>query len=35
MMHWKNIELLSNTIIVILGDHGYSLGEKHWRKGAM
>jgi len=29
-------ELLSNTIIVILGDHGYSLGEKaHWRKGAM
>lgn len=29
-------EILNNTIFVILGDHGYSLGEKtHWRKGAL
>jgi arylsulfatase A-like enzyme len=29
-------DILNNTIFVILGDHGYSLGEKtHWRKGAL
>lgn len=28
--------LLSNTIIVLISDHGFSLGEKrHWQKGTM
>lgn len=29
-------EILNNTIIVVMGDHGYSLGQKrHWGKYAM
>lgn len=29
-------EIKENTIIVVLSDHGYSLGEKtHWKKGAL
>ncbi len=29
-------EIYSNSIIVLLSDHGYSLGEKkHWQKGGM
>lgn len=28
--------LYNNTVFVVIGDHGYSLGEKtHWKKGAM
>lgn len=29
-------EIYNNTIVVIMGDHGYSLGEKtHWKKGCL
>jgi arylsulfatase A-like enzyme len=29
-------EIYSNTIVVIMGDHGYALGEKtHWKKGCL
>lgn len=29
-------EILNNTIFVVIGDHGYSLGEKtHWKKGCL
>jgi len=29
-------EIFNNTIIVVVGDHGYSLGEKtHWKKGCL
>ncbi|MBC8172813.1 MAG: sulfatase-like hydrolase/transferase [Chitinophagales bacterium] len=29
-------DIYNNTIIIVLGDHGFSMGEKkHWRKGAM
>lgn len=29
-------ELYNNTVFVVLGDHGYSLGEKsHWKKGTL
>lgn len=29
-MRWELIlEVYNNTIIVIIGDHGFSLGEKH------
>jgi len=29
-------EIFNNTVFVIMGDHGYSLGEKqHWKKGGL
>ncbi len=29
-------EIYNNTIVVIMGDHGYALGEKtHWKKGCL
>lgn len=29
-------EIFNNTVFIIMGDHGYSLGEKqHWKKGAL
>ena len=29
-------EIANNTIIVLVGDHGYSIGEKrHWKKGTL
>ncbi len=29
-------EILNNTVFVVVGDHGYSLGEKtHWKKGGL
>ena len=32
----ENPDILNNTIIIIFGDHGFSLGEKnHWKKGAL
>lgn len=32
----ENPEVMNNTIIVLVSDHGYSLGEKqHWKKGTL